>query len=86
MQKKLVALPEANISPENRPLEKEIPVLETFIFRGEHVSLLEGNWQEYWICNIFWLMGSTKTTQMSVILLPGSQMSSDQFTLVGCLI
>jgi len=47
VQKKLVALPEANISPENRPLEKEIPVLETFIFRGEHVSLLEGNWQEY---------------------------------------
>jgi len=28
-------LPETNISPENRPLEEEIPNLETIIFRGE---------------------------------------------------
>ena len=27
-------LPKTNISPENRPLEKEIPSLETIIFRG----------------------------------------------------
>ena len=27
-------LPETNIAPDNRPLEKEIPNLETTIFRG----------------------------------------------------
>ena len=31
-------LPETNIAPENRPLEKEI----TIIFRGENVSFREG--------------------------------------------
>ena len=30
-------------APENRPLEKEIPSLETTIFRGENVSFREGN-------------------------------------------
>ena len=34
-------LPE-NITPENRPLEKEIPDLETTIFRCENVSFREG--------------------------------------------
>ena len=33
-------LPETNIAPENRPLEKEIPALETTIFRG-YVSFRE---------------------------------------------
>ena len=49
-----VCLPETNISPENRPLEEEIPNLETIIFRGENVSFREvqllkvsnGNWQQ----------------------------------------
>ncbi len=37
-------LPETNIAPENRPLEKEIPrlLLETTIFRG-YVSFRECN-------------------------------------------
>ena len=41
----LCTLPETNISPENRPLEKEIPDLETIIFRG-YVSFREGNTQK----------------------------------------
>ena len=38
-----IFLPETNISaPENRPLETEIPFLETIIFRGKNVSFREG--------------------------------------------
>ncbi len=35
-------LTETNIAPENRPLEKEIPNLETIILRGENVGFREG--------------------------------------------
>jgi len=39
----VLTLPETNISaPENRPLETEIPFLETIIFRGKNVSFREG--------------------------------------------
>ena len=35
-------LPETNMAPENNPLEKEIPALQTISFRG-YVSFREGN-------------------------------------------
>ena len=42
-----LTLPETNIAPENRPLEKEIPTLETTILKGAKMWIL-GSVKLFW--------------------------------------
>lgn len=66
-------LPETNVSPETRALENEIPIVNSFIFKGKHVyvmlvsgsvSIMQLNHQGGRVAGV----GSTTTRKIPVAL------------------